>query len=98
MVSRLTTRRSFLCHTGIFGFVCSRWFVLMLCGPAAGGSVTGAGPQVDVYIVETADNVLVIAECRHDIALRRADILAAGGDLAEEVCIAHGRQRIFECW
>src|SRR5258708_3088064 len=62
--------RSFLCHAGIFGFLRGRWFVFMLCGPAAGDCVVSAGPQIDIDVVEVADDVLVIAKCRHDVVLR----------------------------
>src|ERR1700674_5301852 len=68
--TRNSSRHSFLCHTCIFGLLYGGWFVFMLCGPAARDCVVGAGPQIDVDVVEIADDVLVIAKRRHDVVLR----------------------------
>src|SRR5271169_3161066 len=83
---------SFRSHASIFGFLYGGWLVLMPCGPSAANRVAGAGSQIDIDVVQIADDVLVITKRRHHILLRRTDILAAGCDNSEEVCIAHGIQ------
>src|SRR4029077_7986868 len=68
------SRHSFFCHACIFGLLDGGWFVFMLGGAPAGDCVVGAGPQVDIDVVEVADHVLIVAERRHDVFLRRGDV------------------------
>src|SRR6476620_1842358 len=63
-------------HAGIFRLGVSRRLVFVLRGPHAADRVVGAGAEIDVEIVHVAGDVWIIAECRHDVFLRRADFLS----------------------
>ncbi len=60
------------------------------------GRIVGAGPKVDIDIIQVTNHIGVVAEGRHHILLRRGDILAAARDHAEEIAVTHGLERILQ--
>src|SRR4051812_46268373 len=71
--------RSALAHAGVFRLLRGGRLVFMLRGPHAPDRVDGAGTKIDVEVIHVASHVWVVAECRHHIVLRGADVLAAAG-------------------
>src|SRR3954468_24665805 len=67
-------------HAGIFRFRVGVRLVFVLRRPHASDRVIGAGAEVDVEVVHVAGDVWIIPERRHDVFLRRADVLATAGD------------------
>src|SRR6476620_10101373 len=80
-------------HAGVFRPRIGLRLVFFLGGADASGRVIGAGAQVNIEVVHVAGDAGVVAERRHDVLLRAADVLAAAGDDAKEVGIAHGLGR-----
>src|SRR4029079_4155557 len=62
---------SLVSHAGIFGLLDRRDLVLMLCRARHPDGIIGARPKINVDVVEVADHILVVAERRHDVILRR---------------------------
>src|SRR5450759_907697 len=76
--------RSALAHAGILRLLCGRWLVFMLRGPHAAHRVIGASTEIDVEVVHIAGDVRIVAERRHDVILRRGDVLATARDHPED--------------
>src|SRR6476661_2383704 len=88
--------RSLLAHARIFVLGIGVVLVLVLAGSCAAPGLVGAGAQIDVEIVHVAGDVRVIAEGRHHVLCGSRDVLAAGGDDAQKIGIAHRLQRILQ--
>src|SRR5713226_4743347 len=91
-----TPKCSSLAHAGILGLLRGGRLVFMLRRPHTTRRVVGAGAQIDVEVVHVAGDVRIVTEGRHDVLLRTADVLAAAGDHAEEVWVAHRLERVLQ--
>src|SRR3954454_3585815 len=83
-------------QAGVFCLLVRLGFVFVLRRPRPSHRVIGAGTQINVEIVHVAGDIWIIAECRHDVFLRRADVLPTAGDHSEEVTVVHGLERILQ--
>src|SRR5262249_1232327 len=72
--------------------------IFVLLRSSARNGVVGARPQIDEYVIEVAHDVRIGTERRHDVLLRRVDVLAAVDDNAGKVGIVHRLQGIAERW
>src|SRR5260370_38862937 len=88
--------RSTFAHAGVLCFLGGRRFVFMLCGPRPGDSAAGAGTQIDVDVVHITRDVRIVAERRHDVLIRRVDVLATACDHSKEVAVPHRLERILQ--
>src|SRR5258708_4757560 len=69
-------------------------FALFRPRPSEG--LVGAGAQVNVDVIDIAHDIRIGAECRHDVFLRRAYILAPARHDAEEIAVAEPLERILQ--
>src|SRR4051794_32557901 len=88
--------RSLLAHARIFVLGIGVQLVLVLARSGAAPGLVGAGAQIDVEIVHVAGDVRIIAEGRHHVFCGRRDVLAARGDDAEKIGVAHRLERILQ--
>src|SRR5581483_6176886 len=95
--SQASCKRSLLAHARVFVLGIGVVLVLMLARAGTAPRLVGTGAQVDVEIVHVAGDVRIIAEGRHHVLRGGRDVLAAGGDNAEKVGIAHRLERILQC-
>jgi hypothetical protein len=83
-------------HACCFGFREGGGLCRLFLRPAAADGVGRARPQINVDIVEIAHNILVRAESRHHILLRRVHLLAPVRHDIEKVRIGHRLDRVGE--
>ena len=67
-------------QTIFFGFLRGFGLFVVLCWPAPWNRAVCSRLQINIDVIKVAHHVLILPERRHDIVLRRADILAASGD------------------
>src|SRR3712207_6543295 len=81
-------------ETRLFGIFCSLWLFISLLRPAAVEGTIGAGPEIDVDVIQIADDILVGTERRHDAGIAAAGNLPTLNDNLGELLVGHGLQRV----
>src|SRR5712671_401802 len=71
---------------------------LALFRPRPSEGLVGAGTQVNVDVIDVAHDIRIGAECRHDVFLCRAYVLAPTRHDGEEIAVAEPLERILQRW
>src|SRR3984893_4203399 len=90
--SALQPKAAVFCLGGPLGLV------FMLLRSSARNGPVGAGSEIDENIVEITHDVRISCERRHDVFLRRIDVIPAVDHGVDEVKVPHRFQRIGERW
>src|SRR5258705_8654258 len=87
---------AFLAKAGVLRLSECLGLRLALFRPRPSERLVGAGAQVNVDVIDVALDIRIGAECRHDVFLVRAYVLAPARDDAEEIAVAEPFERILQ--
>src|ERR1700730_15567642 len=85
---------AFLAEAGVLRLGERLGFWLALFRPHPSDGFVGASTQIDVDVVDITHDIRIGAECRHDVLLGRAHVLAPARHNAEEIVVAETLERI----
>ena len=80
---------STLAETRVLPLLGGLGLVFVLGRPHPTERIVGARAQINKDVVDHAHHVLIVAERGHDVLVGGVHVLAAAGDHAEEVAVAH---------
>src|SRR5260370_6702636 len=85
-----------LAKAGVLRLGKRRGLSLAVSRPRPSKGLVGAGTQVNVDVIDIAHDIRIGAECRHDVFLCRAYVLAPARHDAEEIAVAEPLERILQ--